>query len=155
MNIKSALHPYEKAIVSSCCKNKCKLDTARLNNVVVLDMDKDIMSNTVRSDCLVFHMTGGALNVGVCEMKSRHLDATKIEQQLTTSANFSLNICHNCFPKITYKIIPILLAKSYKSSAHTILTKTKIKVDGKKYYIRLHRCDSKFQYILNQEKPQQ
>ena len=153
MNVKSALGRYEKAIVPSCCKNKCKLVTAGLNNVAVLDMDKGIQPNMVRSDCLVFHLTGKNLYIGICEMKSRHLDAYKIEQQLTASADFSLTICRICFPKIPYKVIPILLVKHYRSSAHTILTNIKIKMDGRKYHIRLYTCGSKFQHILNKEKP--
>lgn len=152
MNVKTALNPYKNAIVPSCCKKKCKLDTAKLSNVVVLDMDKDILSNMPRSDCLVFHLDNEHLNIGVCEMKSKHLDASKIEQQLSASANFALAICRDCFPKIQYKIIPILLVKNYKSSTHTILTNIKIKVEGRKYYIRLHTCGNRFQYILNKEK---
>ena len=119
---------------------------------MVLDMDKDILSDMVRSDCLVFHLASGNLNIGVCEMKSKHLDASKIEQQLSDSADFVLTICHDCFPKTQYKIIPILLVKNYKSSAHTILTNIRIKVAGRKYHIRLYTCGSKFQHILNKEK---
>lgn len=149
MNVQSVLKLYKSAIVPLCCKNDCKLNTVGSNNIVVLDIDR--LSDDVRSDCLVFQLQDNKLNIGICEMKSKDQKANKIIQQLTASGNLALTICHKHFPKINYQIIFILLVKSYKSSAHTILSGTRIKIEGKKRHIRLHKCGDKFQHIVNKE----
>lgn len=134
MNVSLALKSYENAIVQSCCKKGCKLNTLGLSNIVILDIDNMLAlaanntSNDVRADCLVFYLAGGYLNVGVCEMKSHDQKASKIVEQLYAGVSLALTVCRNHFPKMRYKIIPILLAKNYKSSAYTVLSKSKINI---------------------------
>ena len=157
MNVNLALKPYKNAIVQSCCKNGCKLDTYGLSNIAILDMDNmpalavDNISNDVRADCLVFHLAGGNLSVGICEMKGRDQKASKIVEQLCAGVGLALIVCRNHFPKMRHTIIPILLAKNYKSSAYTILSKSKINIEGRKQPIRLHKCSDKFQQILKKD----
>lgn len=157
MNVKLALKPYENAIVPSCCKKGCKLDTLGLANTAILDMDNmpvlavDDISNDVRADCLVFHLAGKNLSVGVCELKSRDQRASKIVEQLSAGARLALTVCHTRFSKTRYKIIPILLAKSYKPSAYTILSESKINIEGRKQSIRLRKCGDKFQQVLKKD----
>lgn len=157
MKVNLALKPYENAIVQSCCKKGCKLDTLGLSNIAILDIDNistlavNNISNDVRADCLVFHLAGRNLSVGVCEMKSRDQKASKIVEQLCAGVSLALTVCRAHFPQMRYKIIPILLAKSYKSSAYTILSASKINIEGRKQSIRLHKCSDKFQQILKKE----
>ena len=146
MSVQSALGPYKSAIVPSCCEEGCKLNTAGMQNTVILD--EDLLSTEIRADCLIFNL-GLDLNIGVCELKSKSLDVCKIQEKLTNSTDRALEICRSQFPGIPHHVIPILLTKGYKNySAYTRLTATKIKIEGKKHRIMLKRCGYKFSKII-------
>lgn len=145
MNVKSALKSYKAMFVSACCKEGCSLKTHDMTNTVVLDVD--LLSTDTRADCLIFSLHGDLIT-GVCELKSKHLDASKIEQQINCSIALALKIHGSCFPKNEYRIIPILLAKAYKGSVYDRLKRTKITIDGKKHSIRLQKCGDMFSKIV-------
>ena len=145
MNVKLALKPYEDAVVGACCNEGCKLKTHDMPNTVILDIDR--LSSHTRAVCLIFSLNG-TLVIGVCELKSKHLDALKIQQQICNSITLALEIRKSCFPKVQYRIIPILLAKSYKGSVHNRLARTKIRINGKEHSIRLKKCGDMFSKII-------
>lgn len=146
MNVKSMLKSYENAFVSACCKGGCRLKTHDMTNTVVLDVDQ--LSQDTRADCLIFSLHG-ILTIGVCEIKSKHLSVTKIEEQINSSIEFALKIRKSCFPDSRYRVIPILLAKAYKQgSVHGRLKRTKIKINGKKFSIRLKKCGDMFSDMI-------
>lgn len=150
MSIKPALEPYKHAIVSSCRRDGCKLDTAGMTNTVILD--EDLLSIETRADYLIFSLKYD-LNIGVCEMKSKSLNVHKIQEQLDNSAKRALVICNSQFPKIHCHIIPILLAKHYKNySAYTRLSACKIRIKGKERHIVLKKCGAKFSKIIELSK---
>lgn len=142
MNVKSMLKSYENAFVSACCKGGCRLKTHDMANTVILDVDQ--LSRNTRSDCLIFSLDR-ILIIGVRELKSKHLDVTKIEEQINSSIKLALKIRKPCFPDSRYRVIPILLAKAYKQgSVHGRLKRTKIKINGKNFSIRLKKCGDMF-----------
>ena len=146
MNVKAALEPHKYAVVSACCKEGCMLKTHDMENTVVLDEDR--LLTGIRADCLIFSWRK-VLLIGVCELKSKHLDVPKIEQQISSSVAHALEIRKCCFPKSRYRVIPILLAKAYKkSSVYGRLSRTKITIDGKKCSIRLKKCGDMFSKIV-------
>ena len=101
------------------------------------------------SDCLIFSLSD--LRIGVCEIKSKHLDIPKIEQQLTNGVVFALNIQRKLLPNFDDRVIPILLAKHYKKSfsIYKKLCDTKIKVECKKYSIIPKTCNTQFSHIVD------
>ena len=103
MNVRAALKNHEKSISESCHRGKCKLNTAGLDNLVILDLD--LFSKDTRTDYLIFHQDKG-LDIGVCEMKSHKLDVSKIEAQLRASTDTALNIYDKCFSEHTpYRVV--------------------------------------------------
>lgn len=146
MNVKLMLESYEATFVSACCKEGCSLKTHDLTNTVVLDVD--LLSQDTRADCLIFSLHKNLI-IGVCELKSKHLDVAKIEQQISNSVKLALNIRKSCFPNTKYCVIPILLAKAYKKgSVHDRLKRTKIIINGEKHTIRLRKCGDMFSEII-------
>lgn len=140
------LKSYENAFVSACCKGGCRLQTHDMTNTVILDVDQ--LSQSTRADCLIFSWHG-ILIIGVCELKSKHLDVTKIEEQINSSIKLALKIRKSCFPGSRYRVIPILLAKAYKQgSVHGRLKRTKIKINGKNFSIRLKKCGYMFSDVV-------
>lgn len=145
MNVKTSLQPYEHAITEVCCNQGCKLITHDLPNTVILSMDS--LSSDIRADCLIFSLNNDLI-IGVCELKSKHLDVSKIQQQIHNSVTCALKIHKSCFPKTQYRVIPILLTKGYKGSVHHRLSHTKIMVCGKKHHIRLKKCGDMLSKII-------
>ena len=145
MNVKLALEPYKNAIVEACCGHGCKLITHDMPNTVILS--EDLLLSGTRADCLIFSLNND-LVIGVCELKSKHLDAAKIRQQICNSVTHALEIRKSCFPNVKYRIIPILLARSYKGSAHGRLKHTPIVINGEKHLIRLKKCGDTFSKII-------
>ncbi len=89
-----------------------------------------------------------------CKLKSKHIDASGIEEQLTNRSKSALKILKKCTD--TYnksEFYPIVLAKGWgRTSRHAVIRNTKIQFGSEKRRIITKKCGDSFLEIISQLK---
>ncbi len=131
----------------------CKLKLNTSQEHVILKGEK-ICSDRKIGDCIIFVNQNNTLIVGIVELKSKHIDASGIEEQLTNGSKSALKMLKKC-PDAYNKseFYPIVLAKGWgRTSRHAVIRNTKIQFGSKKRRIITKKCGDSFLEIISQLK---
>ena len=122
-------------------------------NMPILKGEK-ICSDRKICDCIIFVNQNNTLIVGIIELKSKHIDASGIKEQLTNGSKSALKILEKC--PDTYnksEFYPIVLAKGWgRTSRSAMLRNTKIQFGSKERRIITKKCGDSFLEIISQLK---
>jgi len=131
----------------------CKLKLNTSYEHVILKGEK-ICSNRKICDCIIFVNQNNTLIVGIVELKSKHIGASGIKEQLTNGSKSALKILKEC--PDTYnesEFYPIVLAKGWgRASKHAMIRNAKIQFGSKKRRIITKKCGDSFLEIISQLK---
>jgi len=131
----------------------CKLKLNASCEHVILKGEK-ICSDRKICDCIIFVNQNNTLIVGIVELKSKHIDASGIKEQLTNGSESALKILKKC--PDTYNVsefYPIVLAKGWgRTSKHVMIRNTKIQFGSEKRRIITKKCGDSFLEIISQLK---
>lgn len=131
----------------------CKLKLNASHEHVVLKGEKICIDRKI-CDCIIFVNQNNKLIVGIVELKSKHIDASGIKEQLTNGSKSALKILKKC--PGTYdesEFYPIVLAKGWgRASRHAMIRNTKIQFGSEKRRIITKKCGDSFLEIISQLK---
>ena len=131
----------------------CKLKLDASYEHVILKGEK-ICNDRKICDCIIFVNQNDTIIVGIVELKSKHIDASAIEEQLTNGSKIALKILKKC--PDTYSesnFYPIVLAKGWgRASKHAVMKNIKIQFGSKKRRIITKKCGDSFLEIISQLK---
>ena len=131
----------------------CKLKLNASYEQVILKGEK-ICSDRKICDCIIFVNQNDTIIVGIVELKSKHIDASAIEEQLTNGSKIALKILKKC--PDTYNesnFYPIVLAKGWgRASKHAVMNNIKIQFGSKRRRIITKKCGDSFLEIISQLK---
>ncbi len=144
---------FAKAIMDKCYEKGCKLKLDRkrkeVKRYVILKGEKISKKGKI-CDCIIFMESKGAIVIGIVELKNKVVHINEIKEKLTNGSKILSNILKRCNSYHTnFEIFHIVLAKRWQSSEYRILSKEKIKVNGKKYNIILKKCGVSFFRIIS------
>jgi hypothetical protein len=131
----------------------CKLKLNTSYEHVILKGEK-ICSDRKICDCIIFVNQNDTIIVGIVELKSKHIDASAIEEQLTNGSKIALKILKKC--PDTYNesnFYPIVLAKGWgRASKHAVMKNIKIQFGSERRRIITKKCGDSFLEIISQLK---
>ncbi len=130
---------------------KLKLDTSYEHIII---KGEKICNDRKICDCIIFVNQNGAIIVGIVELKSKHIDASDIKEQLTNGSKIALEILKECTDTCdTSEFYPIVLAKGGgRTSEHAMIRNAKIRFGSKKHRIITKKCGDSFFEIVSQLK---
>ncbi len=114
----------------SCKEQNCRLKTDRSRCVSIKAEKHRSDEKESMCDCIVF-ADYGKLMVGVCELKSRHVDPTQVQKQLNAGAKCVAQMCTDYLEGLRPSILPIVLTKSSSDETRIMLSVIKVEVYGK------------------------
>jgi len=98
-------------------------------------------------DCIVF-ADYEKLVVGVCELKSGHVDPTQVQKQLNAGAKFAEQMCTDCLGGIRPSMFPIVLTKSISDETRIRLSVTEVEIYGKARALIHEKCNMDISDII-------
>ena len=131
----------------------CKLKLNASQEHIILKGEK-IYNDRKICDCIIFVNQNDTIIVGIVELKSKHIDASAIEEQLTNGSKIALKILKK-YPDMYNEsnFYPIVLAKGWgRASKHAVIRNMKIQIGNKKRRIITKKCGDSFLEIISQLK---
>ncbi len=136
---------YVHAVVDCCNEHGCNIRIDTGKDSVILKGERLVRARPEKMcDCLVFQ---NDKKIAIVELKRRSLGVDKIIDKFTNSGKKSIDMARSLEPG-RFSLYMILLAKSYNHSAHEIIRKSRIWVDGKKHLIRTKKCGDSLKEII-------
>lgn len=135
------------AEINRCCESGCVLKLHNVKNYFVLKGEK-ISDVDQMCDCIIFH-DDGRLNIALVELKSGSPRTSELINKLANSGNLMSQFFRTSSHGSSYRIFPILLAKHYRPPEFHLLRKATVKIQGKKYPIRLKKCGEGFLDVIS------
>ena len=140
---------FVNAITRSCEEKGCKLGLENLNEDYIVVKGEKVTKSEKICDCIIF------INdkiLSVVELKSKRVHARDIIDKLTSSLSISLKILKDASNKtkrqVEFDVYLLVLSKHWSTSEYRILSKSRVVVEGKKYYLILKRCGIDLSQIL-------
>ena len=129
---------YADAIVCKCKEHKCTIKVD-VSGPHLIFKGENITKGPV-CDCIVFNRPD-RITVSLIELKSSSIDAERIRSKFERSGNVALKMLKSTHMGTRPTLICVLAAKSYgRYLQHEHLKKIRIRINQKKYPIRLYQC---------------
>lgn len=136
MSLAKVRNSYKTRV--KCSEQGCALKTGGLD-CVIIDSQAHQKPGAKMCDCIVVADCDVML-IGVCELKSGSYKPQHVRAQLEGGIQLAEDICKTCFGSCGYRIVPILLTNHTKRIENTMISRTKVYINGKKYAIQRKNC---------------